>query len=69
MRRLSIDTRLTMWYEVIFAVRELIFGARMWLILRIPWSADTILHKWYLTIVTKPIRSLSLLTYCQVVPT
>ena len=34
MRKLSIGVRLALWYVVIFAVGELIFGASMWLILR-----------------------------------
>jgi heavy metal sensor kinase len=34
MRRLSIGVRLTLWYLVIFALAELLFGVGMWLILR-----------------------------------
>ncbi|HVN21848.1 MAG TPA: heavy metal sensor histidine kinase [Dongiaceae bacterium] len=34
MKRLSIGVRLTLWYVMIFALGELIFGAGMWLILR-----------------------------------
>jgi heavy metal sensor kinase len=34
MRRLSIGLRLTLWYLVIFAIAQLVFGAGMWFILR-----------------------------------
>jgi heavy metal sensor kinase len=34
MKRLSIGVRLTVWYLVIFALGELVFGVGMWLILR-----------------------------------
>jgi heavy metal sensor kinase len=34
MKRLSIGMRLTLWYLVIFALGELVFGLGMWLILR-----------------------------------
>jgi len=34
MSRLSIGTRLTLWYLVIFALAQLVFGTGMWLLLR-----------------------------------
>jgi heavy metal sensor kinase len=34
MRKLSIGLRLTLWYVVIFALAQLVFGGGMWLILR-----------------------------------
>jgi len=34
MKKLSIGVRLTLWYVVIFAVGELVFGAGMWIVLR-----------------------------------
>ena len=34
MKRLSIGVRLTLWYVVIFALGEIVFGAGMWFILR-----------------------------------
>jgi sensor domain CHASE-containing protein len=34
MKRLSIGVRLTLWYLVIFALGEVVFGVGMWFILR-----------------------------------